>query len=386
MDSTKKINKRSRCRTCGELGIKVRDPRSGYRKLYAAIKIAGSLQPDMNAPHVCPGKPTGFDEAKVRSIVQEELLGLGAKPTTPQHPPTPHVPPSNTSAVDEAKVQAIVNSAVAALKPQVERTVIMQRTDGEQVQVEGYVHPLFPRLLRYLRSGVNVYLYGAPGGGKSHAAAQVATVLGRQYGYISLAPMTPESRIMGFLGVYVSTPFYRCYTEGGVFCIDEMDNANDALLTALNGALENKRAAFPNGVFDRHKDFVLVATGNTAGYGGTRGHAGRRAFDAATRERFAYIRWTYNEDMERGIATALFPGIGPWIEWVRSARSYCATQFPDVVVSPRASIKGASLLADGAVESSEELADALVFRGLEEAQRTRILSACPLPTFQIEAK
>lgn len=337
--------KRSRCRTCREFGVKAKNPQTGYKKLYAAIKIGGQVQADLSKPHVCQGAP--IDEEKVRRVVVAELDRRGVAKLDPfgniPSPigtpiPKPEVAssdmrthadttrPVTPSITMEQMVTAINNAVAARMKPIVERIIIVKKDNGEEVEIKEHTHPLFARLLRYVRSGSNVYLFGAPGGGKSHATAQVARALGRQYGYISLAPMTPESRVMGFVnatGQFVDTSFYNCYTKGGVFCIDEMDNANDAMLTALNGALENNRAAFPNGVFDRHADFVMVGTGNTAGYGGTRGHAGRRAFDAATRERFAYIEWVYDEEFERKLALAANPVSGAWIDWVQSVRATC---------------------------------------------------------------
>lgn len=341
-----------------------------------------------------------IDAGEVRRIVRDELAsnvpvdenGIPSPDVTPVYraPSRTEVEPKQQAFGEEQArhlMEVAIQRVIDAMPepppaPEPLRVVVVERRDGTRTEVQGDRHPLYSRLLRYVASGMHVYLYGAPGGGKSTAAHQAATDLGRQYGYLSLAPMTPESRLVGFLdagGTYRETPFFKCYTQGGVFCLDEMDNANDAMLTALNGALENGKAAFPCGIEDRHPDFVVVATGNTAGYGGTRGHAGRRAMDAATRERFAYVPWTYDETFERKLALAVHPTCDVWINWVQAARKHCVQHHPDVVVSPRASIRGAQLLRDGAVETSMELAEAVVFKGLEASQVTRIVGACPLP-------
>lgn len=395
-----KKTKRYRCRDCREWCVRTKDPRSGFKKLFAPIKVGGQVQADINKPHICPGKPKSISEVDVRRIAKEEISTfMGSE--TPK-PVTPAPLPSGRSDVAEVPKPAMVDTqgilrstqqyvdakVAAMMKPVVEKVYIIKQPNGAEVEVPKgtFVHPLMPRLLRYIKAGEHVYLYGAPGGGKSHAAKQCSQLLDRPFGYLSLAPMTPESRLMGFInanGTFVDTQFFECYTKGGVFCLDEADNANDALLTALNGALENKVAAFPDGLHEAHENFVMVATGNTAGYGGTRGHAGRRAFDSATRERFAYIPWMYDEKMEEDISVSLFKEIGPWLKWVREVRAYCRTNFPDVVVSPRASIKGAKLLSKGSVESVDELAEAVLFKGLEAATRTRILGAVALPAMEV---
>ena len=90
------------------------------------------------------------------------------------------------------------------------------------------------------------------------------------HGYIALTAQTSESRLFGYMdatGNYVKTRFYDCYVDGGVFVIDEADNASANLLTALNGALANGTGAFPCGNMKRHPDFVCLATGNTSGWG-----------------------------------------------------------------------------------------------------------------------
>jgi len=316
-------HKRARCRTCGELGfVRARDPQTNIKKLFVARKdpITKELVPMFDRPHVgCKPANGGMSEQQVRVLVkqlleeQEVASLLGEKVEIKHTDGTTEVAtvPTTSSAPSKAETIAIVRQEMTRVVEQIQRDidevkevehiVVLAKPGDVRVKIEGHRHPLFARLLRYCSAGTHVYLYGAPGGGKSTAARHAADALGRQYGYLSLAPMTPESRIMGYMdaqGVFRDTMFFKCYTEGGIFCIDEMDNANDALLTALNGALENDIASFPNGVFPAHKDFVLVATGNTAGYGGTRGHAGRRAFDAATRERFAYIPWVYDEPFE----------------------------------------------------------------------------------------
>jgi MoxR-like ATPase len=268
-----------------------------------------------------------------------------------------------------------------------ERILIVERASGAKTEAIKGGHPKLDELVRLLLQGENAYLYGPPGSGKTTGAAQAAKALGLAYGYISLNPQTADSRLVGFLdaqGRFTEPLFYKLYTEGGVFCIDEMDNASGSMLTALNGALENGHAAFPNGMAAKHEDFRLVGTGNTPGMGPMPGHPERRAWDSATPERFAFVYWPYDEALEQKLTLAANPGAKSWLQWVRKVRKYAKDRHIGLVVSPRASIKGAKLAKAGIYRTAEDLADAVLFKWrIDPGTREAILAACPLPTVTI---
>ncbi len=271
----------------------------------------------------------------------------------------------------DAMVKDAVQNSSKIIKVENKRT-------GETKDV-GRQHEKFPKLLTLVSGGNFVYMHGAPGSGKSTAAINTAKALSLPYGYISLSAQTAESRLLGFMnavGVYVETEFYRCYKNGGVFCIDEMDNASANLLTALNSALENRKAAFPHEVVDMHSDFVMVATGNTVGYGANPMFPERRPMDQAFRERFVFFDWGYDELLERDIAMGINDASGRWVDWVQKVRKYAAQHFPRLAVTPRASIKGAGLLVDF---SPSEVADMVIFKGFDKDSKDRIVTAIPYP-------
>jgi cobaltochelatase CobS len=278
----------------------------------------------------------------------------------------------------EVAAQAI---AEAVIPRKVETVIRVERPDGSQHVVKGE-HTFFPLLLNLCAAREHSYLWGAPGGGKSTATAHVADALGLAYGYISLNPQTPDSKLLGYMdatGNYRRTVFRDCYEHGGVYCIDEMDNCSDSLLTTLNGALENGHGAFSDGVISRHPDFVCVATGNTAGRG-SQAHAGRRPFDGATTERFVFVEWTYDEQLEESLTLQAFAGARPWLAWVRKVREHAKQHHPRLVASPRASIKGARLMAAGTYTDAAQLAEAVLFKGLDRDSVASILRAHPLPS------
>lgn len=212
----------------------------------------------------------------------------------------------------------------AALIQRKELTI--RRTDGT-VATFTRTHKQFEELLAWLSVGQWCYLYGAPGGGKTTVARQCAEALGTSFHYLALSPQTLSSRVFGFVDAHgntVRTPFREAYEFGGVFLVDEFDNCHPATATELNGAIENRIAAFPDGMVEMHPDFVIVATGNTAGTGGSRGHAARMVLDDATRDRFAFIEWQYDEQLESALALEANPDAGQWIAWVRKLREFIA--------------------------------------------------------------
>lgn len=260
------------------------------------------------------------------------------------------------------------------------RKLEVLREDGKAVTVD-LAHEKFETLLHLINHKDHVYLWGPPGSGKSTAAHQVSTALGLEWGYISLNPQTPDSRLLGFVdanGKYRDTVFRRIYQTGGVMCIDELDNSSPSLCVTINSGLENGHMAFPDGMVERHKDFVLVATGNTTGRGANHMFPERRPFDAAFQERFVYLEWDYDTRLESAIALSINDGAQFWLDWVWKMREHCHKNHPRIIVSPRASFKGAKHLKHGKFKMAD-LAEMVIFKGIDADTRKSILSSCPLP-------
>ena len=226
----------------------------------------------------------------------------------------------------QPKLQTMIDNAVKTI-------VVENRDTGVKVDV-GRQHEQFENLLTLITLGMDVYMYGEPGTGKSTAGDYIARSLNLPFGYIALTIQTSESRLIGYNdanGEYVQTEFYKRYTEGGIFLIDEIDNASGNLLTALNSALANGLGAFPCGQVKRHPDFHCIATGNTTGFGHNPMFPERQVLSGAIRDRFVFLHWTYDNGFERELALSQHDNkdrTSKWVNWVQSVRGYCTQYDP----------------------------------------------------------
>jgi len=283
----------------------------------------------------------------------------------------------------ESLIEAKFQSLVDELEVPAQIKTIEIKLNGEVKRLEGKIlHKSFETLLKLLAMRENVYLYGAPGSGKSTAACLAAEALGRSYGYSSLNPQSVESRLIGYMdatGNYRASEFHRIYVAGGVYCLDELDNASPSLLTTLNSLLENGHGSFPNGTHTRHGDFSMVGTGNTLGDGADMDFPDRRVFDSAFKERFIYLEWDYDLDMERAIMASInnSKAMKTAYEWMLKLRVERVSQgIRRVVISPRAVFKTATLLGNGF--TLESIMDMVIFKGNMEAKE-KLLRVCPVP-------
>lgn len=281
----------------------------------------------------------------------------------------------------------VVQRAVAS----VTRRVVVDRGPDVPAKTFQHAHRLFPLLVQRLAQNQtqprNVLLWGPAGSGKSHAAEQAARALDLPFAYMSVTPMSSPSQLVGYMtpgGEYVETTFSRMYGGGGVFCLDEIDNGSDNLLTALNSALAGEAGAFPCGMRARSPQFCMVAGANTALLGGDFANPERRRQGQAQRSRWTYINWDYDAVLERGLALSRYEHAGPWVDWVQSVRAWAsdpAHGVRDVLATPRATLQGSEDLARFAREllSVEDLAETYVRSGVPDEQWSRVLRACPLP-------
>lgn len=303
-------------------------------------------------------------------------------------------------AIDEPAVRRIATSIAAEVSS---RNVLdLEKRIGETRKVEIEVtridqtivtvkdaHMYLPRLLKLLGAGIDVYLWGPPGSGKTTAALQAAEALGHGGEIDTLDPSTFRSMIQGYTtpnGEPVHTVFTRCWSDGKLYIADEADNAPGHVQTLFNSALANGHAPLAWGNVAKSTGFGFVGTGNTPGRP-TRQFPDRKPMSAAFADRLYFMHWPLDAAIECRIGGLPIPSMpnkpvrkvstSDWVQWVRNVRVYCDANAPTVQVTPRASITGIKALALG--EAPEDVADALVFRGCDAELRTKILHNVRLP-------
>lgn len=185
-------------------------------------------------------------------------------------------------------------------------------------------HPKYEAIKTCIALDIPVYLVGEAGTGKNYTLQEIAEAMGLDFYFTN--SIQQEYKVTGFIdagGKYHETEFYKAFTKGGVFFLDEIDASIPEVLVLLNAAIANRYFEFPTGKVDAHKDFRVVAAGNTVGSGANEMYTGRLVLDSATLDRFAVIEFDY----DRGIA--LSPKIGngntDLVNFVWSLRSFCKT-------------------------------------------------------------
>lgn len=237
---------------------------------------------------------------------------------------------------------------------------------GEKIPL-GLSHHTLEMVLKALNCGLNVYLYGPSGSGKTFAAKQCAKALGVEL-YFTGA-ISNEYKLTGYMdakGEYVATEFRKAYENGGLFLFDEIDGSFPQAVLAFNAALANDSMDFPDKNVPRNEKFYCIAAANTIGLGANRQYVGRNQLDAASLDRFVFIEWDYDENLERKVA-----GNDEWFEYVLKVRKVIDKLNLRHIVSPRASFFGAKLLTNGF--SQEDVEKMVLWKGVDQATVDKIL-------------
>ena len=193
-------------------------------------------------------------------------------------------------------------------------------------------HDKFTDILSIMEGGDAAYLYGPAGSGKNHVCEQISRALGIEFYYQN--SITDEYKLVGFIdgaGVYHETEFYRAFSRGGLFMLDEMDASCPDTLVTLNASLSNGYFTFPIGRVKMHPDFNCIAAGNTCGRGATEEYTGRSVIDAASLNRFMPVEFGYCPEIEKKLAG----GASDILEFIRDLRESAAAAGVHIVLGYR---------------------------------------------------
>lgn len=339
-----------------------------------ASKINGLRDPAFDPfkaePAPVPG-PTGADLDAIRDLIKREvkegaldsLQGVLDAMASEHATAIARIPSDAVDAATQAMraelATAAHDAALEALKSITPTMLEIKRPDAADPVPLGLVHKKTPQVIAALSAGINVYLYGPAGSGKTTLAEKVATAFGLKAYYA--AKVESEYQLLGFKdakGETVRTQFREAYEHGGVFLFDELDGSAPSAVVALNMALANGVCPFPDGMVQRHKDFVCIGAGNTKLTGANRQYAGRNQLDAASIDRFAFIEFGYDDDLETALA-----GDASWCKYVQRVRAVVAERGLNHLVTPRATYDGCKLLASGI--DRETVAAMVVYKGLD---------------------
>jgi len=265
--------------------------------------------------------------------------------------------------------QVFMSEAKAEIKR--EQKIVLEIRSPAGVATRSQVHKNYSTLLRMVALREPVLVVGSAGTGKTTSAQHVASDLGLDFYPVSVGPTTSKGDILGFIGATgecVMPLVRKAYENGGVLLVDEFDAGSGQALLCLNMLLDGNVAGFPDRMVKRHPDFVVIASANTWGYGGTEQYQ-RNALDGATLNRFLKLEWEIDEKLEQSLAN----GNNKWYAIVLESRRYLLKVKHQAMITPRHTQKGSKLLANGF--SIEETMNATVLLGLDATTQLGIRQA-----------
>lgn len=274
--------------------------------------------------------------------------------------------PKQDAVINEGQIIDLIHKH-GAVKTE---TLYVNRATDTGVKIASK-HKQFDELLTLVSCGLNVWITGGAGGGKTHSVQQISQILNLPFYSKSISQQTSEFSFLGYMnaaGSFVETDFYKAYTTGGIFCLDEIDNGNPNILAVLNSALSNGHCSFANGIQTRHQDFICIATANTTGRGANQKYVGRLVIDGATLDRFTVINWEYDNNLETELCNNKEVAAA-----VQGLRVIAENNNLNCIISPRASINAARLVASGV-----SLFDALnytIFNKLTDNEKQILVNA-----------
>lgn len=157
---------------------------------------------------------------------------------------------------------------------------------------------ILKHLLLSQTTGENLWFGGEKGTGKSETVRQFAAKTGRGYTRINFNKYTTSEDFVGAVGLeggatmFKMGDFLRAFTTpASLILLDEITNADPAVLAVLNGFLETNSAVNYGGqVWRRAPNVLVFAADNTLTNGDESGrYAGTRVMNSALADRFARL-------------------------------------------------------------------------------------------------
>ena len=321
------------------------DAKTTTKKVVTATTTAAPVAPvaPVAVAPVAPATNNNNDNnnsdmtAKIMAALTPAIAAaVGAAIPAPAAPAAPAIDADAINNIIDGRI-APVAADMASIKDSIKNLCVRHEiviNNAPAVHVDGVLHDKFECVLGWCKNRVPVYLYGPAGTGKNVLSEQIATAMGLTFYYCGC--LQNKYELEGFVnaaGEYQETEFYRAFVNGGVFLFDEIDGTAAEVLIAFNAALANGYYNFPKcGRIKAHKDFIVLAAGNTTGHGGNDAYNGRYQLDASTLDRFAFVGLDYDKKIE----LAQCNNDKDLVSFAHDLRKAIAKQNLTYTVSPRA--------------------------------------------------
>lgn len=328
---------------------------TSFRDRLIALETKGDKQPSDSDEFesISPDSPEEKKSAGREKETAGELLTKALEMLNPG------------SAELEKKLTHYIDHKLSTLVEKLPTRKIEVTSNGATRPVSGATHERFELVLKTIAAGIPCALVGPAGSGKTTVCDQIGEALGLDVRPMSFNPLSSKSDILGFRdanGNYHATLFRTCFESGGIFVADEFDAANPGVATILNAAIANRKCSFADNVtVTADARFGAAVLMNTYGTGATSEYVGRNRLDAATLDRFAFIDFGYDNHLEHELIGAsdtrkrTIPDYSEnpvrdadhWLLVVRNYRAAAHKLGLRHIISPRASIMGMKLAAQG---------------------------------------
>lgn len=313
--------------------------------------------------------------------------GAGALETMLADLVVARIAPTVDAAIDaklaRCDVDAIVRDAQAAIDARiagisVPTRIEVVRPDTSTYKLDG-VHCQTAQLMQHVLAGVDTWIAGPAGTGKSTALERIAASLDAEFYLCGVDVLNDPSKLFGYIlpgtGMAVQTMFRDAWSGGwrergkerAILVFDDADRVDNSQgPCALNGALANGMCAFPDKCLPRASGLTIAVTANTWGEGATSEYVGSARYDKAFRDRFVDLAWTIDPALERTLAGQH----GDWYARVLHVRERVAQFGIKVLITPRATLLGARMLDAGIDRDAVE--SATLRRGMSAEQWDKV--------------
>lgn len=259
------------------------------------------------------------------------------------------------------KDKAVIDGSIELRIPEVKKPEPIKVEEPKEDWNKEVKHSKFEMIKACIENDIPVYLAGQAGSGKNYTLEQISWELGLEFYFTN--SVQQEYKLTGFIdagGQYHETEFYKAFKNGGIFFLDEMDASIPEVLVLLNAAIANRYFEFPNGKIKAHKNFRVVAAGNTVGSGADEMYTGRLVLDQATLDRFAIIDFGYDRNIEMHIAK----GNKELVDFVEAIRTEAETNGIRATFSYRCIGMVTKLERTGL--NLKDILEIAVFKGMEK--------------------